>query len=245
MSKRIEKRGAGQPFIYAELRDWSESNWLDYFDFLDHFLYTDENSNEDWRVDSDKIKQMEVMAEQDNSPYQLFVDRLGCPEKTTKVEDFKTKFTTFRLTPFNFLKNYPSYVSPAMKEVVEKHPKLRDSIIQFNTILTETGIEIPNRNTDVLDGKQVTLPSLQAKVMSSFVRVADIVSVLADSINAQDIKKMDVKDRLAHLGKLLPILTTAGKQKLVSNHFTQINVNSSTKDIEKLMLESTKMKDSG
>jgi hypothetical protein len=54
---------------------------------------------------------------------------------------------------------------------------------------------------------------------------------------------MDIKDKLAFLNKAIPVLTQLGKGKIATNHFTQINLNGSTKDVEAQMLQYIKAKD--
>ena len=80
------------------------------------------------------------------------------------------------------------------------------------------------------------MASLQAKVMTSVVKVADIIEILANSVSSTELKKLDTKEKLNQITKLMPILTQVNKAKMVGNNFTQINLNGSTEDLEKSML---------
>lgn len=231
---------------FTELRDWSEDRWLSYIGFLDFFIKSYENS-EKWHMTSDNIKEMEQYLTINNHPWQEFIWRTGQWKDKTTPKKYMFKVNGMAMHTLGYLKKHPSLVTDKIKEAIEHHPqRLGWCLKQFKVVETLGGEEIVRRDVvvdQISTTKQTSLPSLQAKMMTSIVKVADIVEMLASGISAKDIKGMEVKDRLSQLAKLMPILTTLGKAKLNTNHFTQINLNGSTKDVESQMLQFIKVKD--
>jgi len=230
---------------YEDLRDWSEDRWLSFIGFLDFFIKSYDNS-EKWHCSSDKIAEFEVIAD-DQHPWNEFKWRMGQWKEKTTPQKFRLKINGMAMHCLGYLKKHPALVSPKIKEAIEHHPiRLGWVLKQYKVAETLGGDEIVRRDTEVTNpgGKsQMSMPSLNAKLLTSLTKVADIVEILAGSVTASELKGMETKDKLNQLGKLLPILTTLGKAKMAPTHFTQINLSGSTKDIEKQMLDYIKTKD--
>ncbi len=223
---------------YSDLRDWSEDHWMTFLKFMEFFIVSYENS-EKWSINSNNIKEMEAHLEIDNHPFHEFIWRMGqWKDKTTPIK-YRFKINGMALHCLTYLKKHPALVSDNMKEIISRHPqRMAWCLNQFKVVNTLNG-ETVRRDVVVQDNmgtKQISMPSIQAKMMTSIVKIADIVEMLGNSISASELKSMDTKDKLNQIAKLMPILTTLGKAKVAPTHFTQINLNGSTKDIEEQML---------
>ena len=209
----------GKNLKYADFADFTEARWMNFLRFSAHFIEKDK-----YVIDEERIKQAE-----ENEDFREFV---------TRIDGIKLKKVNMLLfTALKYIKSHPGCVTPAMKEfMLTKSEKMGKALEQFEVKPTLAGGEIVARETTVID-KQVSLPSVQARVMTSITKVADIVGTLADSISSTELKEMDTDDKLKHIARLIPIITQAGKSKMVGNSFTQINLNGSAEDIEKKMLD--------
>lgn len=231
---------------FSELRDWSEDRWLSYIGFLDFFIKSYEDS-EKWDVTSTKIAEMEEYLKIEHHPWQEFIWRTGQWKNETTPKKYMYKVNGMAMHSLGYLKKHPGLVSEKIKEAIERHPhRLGWCLKQFKVTKTLGGEEIVRRDVvvdQITTTRQTSLPSLQAKMMTSIVKIADIVELLASGISEKDLRKMDIKDKLSQIAKLMPILTTMGKAKMTAGHFTQINLNGSTKDVESQMLAFIKQKD--
>ena len=230
---------------YEDLRDWSDNKWLTFISFLDFFIKSYDNS-EKWHCSSDRVAEFEAIAIEGHQ-WNEFFWRMGQPKETTTPQKFRLKINGMSMHCLGYLKKHPALVSDGIKVAIEHHPILLGwALKQYKIDETLGGTPIVRRDVEVTNpgGKnQMSMPSLNAKMMTSLVKVADIVEMLASGITPSELKGMETKDKLNNLAKLLPILTTLGKSKMASNHFTQINLNGSTKDIEQAMLNYGKSKE--
>lgn len=231
---------------YPELRDWTEEKWLSFISFLDFFILSYENT-EKWQINTNKIKEMEDFLSVENHPWHEFIWRVAQWKDKTTPQKYRFKINGMAMHSLGYLKKHPALVTDKIREAIEHHPqRMKWCLNQFKTVETLSGDEVVRRDVVVQDDmgtKQTSLPSIQAKMMTSIVKVADIVELLASSINAKDIKEMDTKDKLNQISKLFPILANIGKAKINTNHFTQINLNGSNKDLESQMLNYIKKRD--
>lgn len=229
---------------YMDLRDWTEERWLSFISFLDFFIKSYDDS-EKWHTATDRIKEFEAIAQSDH-PWNEFYYRMAQFSDKTTPQKFRLKINGMSMHCLGYLKKHPALVTTNIKEAIEHHElRLGWCLKQFKVTETLAGEPTIRRDVEVTNpgGKsQMNMPSINAKMMTAVVKVADIVEILANSITQTEIKAMDTKDKLNQLSKLLPILTTLGKAKSSPTHFTQINLSGSTKDIEKDMLEFVKKK---
>ncbi len=224
---------------YNELKDFTEDRWLNLLRFLDFFIVSYENS-EKWITNSNKIEEMEAYLTVDNHPFHEMIYRTGQWKGKTTPKKYQYKINGLLMHSLGWLKKHPGAVTPNMKVLIEAHPKkMAWCLGQFKVKETLSGGEIVVRDNTVVDNlstRQTNLPSLQVKVMTSIIKVADIVETIADSISSTELKKMDTDEKLKHIARLVPIITGISKKQNVGNHLTQININGNTDDIEKQML---------
>ena len=233
---------------FPELMDWSESKWLNYIAYLDFFIYATENT-EKWQMTTSKIDEMETLGKKKDSPYAEFIWRTGqWADKTTPIK-YRLKVNGMAMHTLGYLKKHPALITPAMEVAILRHPqRLAWCLAQYKTQETIGGEEIVRRDVTVpADSisatRETSLPSIQAKMMTAINKYADVAELVAMGINVKEVKDMDIKDKLAFLNKAIPVLTQLGKGKIATNHFTQINLNGSTKDVEAQMLQYIKAKD--
>jgi hypothetical protein len=233
---------------FPELMDWSETKWLNYLSYLDYFIYATENT-EKWQVTSQKIDEMEVLGKKKDSPYAEFIWRTGQWSNLTTPQKYRLKINGMAMHTLGYLKKHPALITPAMEEQIKRHPqRMGWCLAQYKVEETLGGEGIVRRDVTVpADSisatRETSLPSIQSKILTAINKYADATELIAAGINMKDVKGMDIKDKLAFLNRAIPVLTQLGKAKTTPTHFTQINMNGSTKDIEKQMLEYTKIKD--
>jgi mannose/fructose/N-acetylgalactosamine-specific phosphotransferase system component IIB len=208
---------------------------------MDFFIATYENS-EKWNCTSAKIKEMESYLEVDNHPWPEYIYRMNqfTEDKKSSPKKFQWKINGIALHCLTWLKKHPATVSDEMRELLESHPqKMAWCLKQFKVKETLSGDEIVVRDDlvqDQMQTKKISMPSLEAKMMTSTVKIADMLETLAQSITPQQLKGMDIEDKLKHIERLYPMLVGIGKMKPTGNAFTQININGSTDEMEKQML---------
>lgn len=225
---------------YAELKDFTEERWMSILRFFDFFIESHENS-ETVRINSKKIEEMEAFLNIDNHPNHEWLYRMGQWKGKTTPQKYKFKLNGMKMHCLGFIKKHPGVVTEQMKSLIMSHPQqMAWCLDQFKVKELLTGQEIVARDNTVKNDvytKQTSLPSVQAKIMSATVKMADIAETLADSISSTQLKSMDIEDKLKHLEKILPILGSINKAKMTGNSFTQINLNGGVADIEKSMLD--------
>jgi hypothetical protein len=188
---------------------------------------------------------MEANLKMPDHPWEEFIWRTGKWAKDTTPAGYRLKVNAMSMYCFTYLKKHPSLVTEKMRELFLKHPqRMGWCLNQFKIVEDANGGDIIRRDNDVVDdnaiGKQVNMPSLQVKMMTSMAKIVDITEMLANSVDARGIKDMDTKDKISALAKMFPMLAAIGKGKVAPTHFTQININGSTKELEKQMFDFTK-----
>jgi hypothetical protein len=132
-----------------------------------------------------------------------------------------------------------------MTKRIEELHIFHSALEQYHVETTIGGEEVVKRDTLIEIGgesKRVNMPSLEAKMATNMIKVVDIMEMLSKSVTENDIKKMGAKDAISSLAKLMSATAQYRGKKVGNTHFTQINLSGSTKDVEKQMLEYTKMK---
>lgn len=223
---------------WNEISQWTENRWVTFITFLDFFIVMHPNS-EAWHINMAKIEEMETYLDIENHPYHEFIWRVGQWKKETTPAKFRLKVQGMANHCLRYLKKHPGAVTQGMKAQIERHPTcMAWCLNQFTTKDTAAGEIVTRDNTvqDIGTTKSTSLPSLQAMTLSATVKMAGIVTDIADSISSTQLRGMAIEDKLKHLERLLPILTQVGKAKMGGNSFTQINLNGGVKEAEEAML---------
>lgn len=219
-----------------EFSEWSTDKWIVFLNFLLHFSKR-EGKGDVYKVTKEKIQEMEAYLQTPEHPFNEHIYRMNLWAKSTNPRQYFYKLNAYSRIGLSYLKNNPGCVSSDMKEIMESSTRLSWAVVQYKMEETNAG-EVLARDTTFVDGfsrRSKDLPSLQATMATALLKIADVYEAIADSITTQDIKKLDVKDRISALAKL-SFIFQATQKKQGNNHFTQININGDVKDAEKEML---------
>ena len=226
----------------VELSAWTHDRWMDLIRFALAFIERDGES-EVFRITDEKRKMMDSYLEIPNHPFQEFIWRIDLWLDDSTNRQYYYKLTTLTRLCLTFLKRHPSLIDDEMRKVMEEWPlRLGWALAQYRIQDTRAG-EIVVRDNGVMDGhsrKQVEMPSVQAKMMESLLKIADTYELLAGSISPKELAKLNVGEKLKALKDLSFIFGVASR-KAQTNHLTQININ--TKDarsVEEAMLDFVK-----
>lgn len=229
----------GRSYSYPEYEKFPEEKWLSLFRFFEAYLYKKEDGEDAWECSKERLDFIETVAASATSPafYGEFLARIDRPAETTASSAFILKINSLCQNSCAFLKKNPRFITGEMVTILENHKKKMGwALDQYKTVSTPAG-DIVQRD-DNFGGKtrNIELPSLQAKVYDSMLRLADLYNLILDDIKPEDVKNLALADRLKLLRSLSFVFALSNK-KVVNNHFTQINMNKTAKDQEKAMLE--------
>lgn len=240
---------AGKFPTQKELEELTHDKWMSVLMFLSHFLEfrekKDGTKKDTYAVTMEKIRIAEQTLEIPDHSFHEWVYRMNQWADSTTTMAYFHKLKTLARICLGYLKKHPHKVSDEMKEYMLKFPeKLSWPLTQYVTQTLSDGTEIVKRDTSIKDDyvkSNTSVASVQAKMMTSLINLADLYESLTESLSKKEIKAMDAKDKINALGKLSFIFQMANR-KTGPSHFTQININGNSKDIEKEMLEYIKSK---
>ena len=227
---------AGRQYKHAEYRNLTPERWMLLLRFFELFLVKQpiaENPNE--FIEEFRVNQIELEKYESNDDYKelFYRNNGGSDSKSTN------KMRSFCLNALAFLKKNPGMVTEEMRAFITiRHPKLWGWCLkQYDTVMTPGGEIVVRDETTPQPITNPTLPSVQAKMMSSLVKLADIYDTLAGSVSSHDYKSLSAVEKFKALKDLSFIFSTAAK-KVTPNSFTQINISTtSIKEAEAAMLD--------
>lgn len=225
-----------------EMGEWSNDKWLDLLRFGLHFIEASDKRkgiNEVFKCDKERMESMEAYLTIPNHPYHEFIYRINQWADRDNPRAFYFKFSHFIKQSLTYLKRHPAKISEEMRTMIEPHQRFNWCLKQYTVQTLKNGDEIVQRDLQVLDGNDkvnTKLPSLQAKMMTSLIEVADLYEQIAKSISRSEVKDMPTSDKIKALNQLSFIFQAATK-KMGPNSFTQINIHGSAKEMEQAMLD--------
>jgi hypothetical protein len=234
----------GRPITFGDLKDFHDKDWMSILTFICFFIADDGV----FRFKG----QLNIMEKNLDDPvsvwrewiYRMWDLQTGKP--FIKASAYRSKFNTMVRKVCEYLKQHPSQVSSEMKELMERHPTIFGSVSEYYSEKKDlNGNSVVRKDENINIGGKTSstlLPSVQTKILNNLVKVADIVEMLVDGMEPDDIKRMETKDRISGIAKLMPILVSLGKKGITNKYHTQINLNGSTKEIEEKMLNYIKTK---
>lgn len=231
-----QKTRIGKIFLTdKDLLAWPEAKWLSYLEFAEKFLWIDKDK-EVYKTTPQRILDMKRMTEDLLHPWREFMDRIN--HSTTKpASSFNTKIRRMTAHALDYLKSHPSVITPAIEDKVLAHKdRWGSALINYTTTKTRGGGEIVTQNKDLASDRKTTLPSVQARIMDVTLKILDATEFVASSLTQEELRKMSVKDKIGFLGRMAPIIL-AMKKMPQGNHFTQINIQGSNRDLEKETLD--------
>lgn len=228
-----------------DMASWSERKWLSFLEWFERYLIT-EGSNERAKVTLEIMKKMETETRAFSHPWCEFMYRVNVWSYKDAPSAFIWRLNNMVRQCLTFLKRHPATISADMRTIMERHQRMSKYLLQYSVMKTEAG-EVMQRDNRITspDGSQQTvkLPSIQAKVASTLMNVADILESLSEGISKKDLKAMSAKDKISAISKLLGPVANLATKKITQNHFTTINLNAtSVADAEKKMLEFSKLR---
>lgn len=224
---------------------WGPQKFDEFFVFLEFFW-----SGHKWEATEDIIRTVEEYASS-GAACREYVERIGMslPEGGMTAP-FKNKYrlrvTRMLLSMRNYLQEKnPGALSPItakkyrykvqyewLRELYDDDGKVK-FVNQEPEKVTVTEVETVSPETQLLSGG---VP-VNARLLSAIEKVITVYETIAGSVTMEDIKKMKPMDKISALNKLSYLHAALGKSK-ISTKFTQINVNTSSKeDLEKSLIQ--------
>lgn len=231
-----------------EIPDWSPEKLLYYVRFIEDFTEKDPDNP---KKDDNFIctpNQIRVIQEksQEIPYYQEFLARIDVEPPTNTTQNppdktynpFHARFITFARTPLTFLKQNPQQVTPDMFNIMSKNDRMSWATRHFTLFTNEVGTTVVMDTQEITDPKKPnyapnsqTLQSPQVMFNESLYELAKIYQTILKDIKPQDLRKLTTNQKLQHVNTLTKTLITAfNSHKPDKATFTQININSASKD---------------
>lgn len=233
-----------------EIADWPESQFLSFFEFIEHFCSFNK------RVDTISVivtKEKWAIAEKVlDLPYHPWQEILYRIDRLTKDTKFHSGSIYIRIAAYNravlgYLKNNPAAVTDAMRKAIEPNPRLNWCLKHYDDKETKIGAEIVLPHTTDATGsypKPIAQRSPDKIMLEGQLQVFNLFEMIAKSVKANEIKDMDVRDKISALQKLSFIFNVAKSFKANSQTFINLNVNAAKReDLEKALLDFGKHKE--
>jgi hypothetical protein len=213
---------------HTDLNKFSPERWMDLLRFFDKFL---QNEKDEFEITQEQLDELNK-TKKDDIDYE-FIIRVNRDEPKT----FLSKLNSIFLLCGQYLKRHPGVPTEEMRAYITmRHPKKMGwTIAQYEVVPTAAGeIILPNAENP---GKPISLPSLNARVMNSLVKVADVYEIIAGSFTPSELKRLEVSEKIKAL-KDLSFIFAAASKRVQNNTFTQVNLNTTdVREAEKMMLD--------
>lgn len=221
----------------TEYGEWSHDKWLDFLSYLKFFIEPTDKGDM-YKLTKEKLIEMNKFLDIGGHSFHEHIFRLNLnPDKDTPRECFY-RFNAYARAGLTYLKKHPGIISVEMKKEMESCDRFSWALNQYK-VEDSNGVEMVLRDNEVADQvekKTVSMPSVQAKLMNSMLKMVDIYETLSESLTKQELRKLPTKEKLSALSKLAFVFQEK-KHIRPHNQFTQININGGVKDAEKAMLE--------
>lgn len=227
----------------AEVAKWDSTKLLQFYQFC--MLFWEEGK---FRCNSGTMHN--VYYANDNYPewpYKEFLHRINIwfdQKKGYNYAAFNTRFITMTRVVNSYVKKHPGLVTPEIVEILKDIPAYAWILETYKTVTTKTGatvLEVDYTRNDEKGFKredQTLDLSPEKNLLQAMMKVTDVYNMIAGSITKDEIKKMNVKDKINALQKLSFINGAVQKFKPNGNTFQQINIfKDSREDLEKAILD--------
>lgn len=203
-----------------EIADWKESDFLNYIEFVKHFLERDNKGFDTMRVTKLRIEEAE-----EHEEWAEYIARIDKASRDPR--SFFYRFNAMSRTVLTFLKQTPAYITEKIRESVQESNRLNWCLSNFKIQTTETGqdIIVPD-NFDNLTNVKTPMKGKEPEKMflEVVVKVTSILQQIAGSITKKEINELKTMDKISALSKLSFIMNTMKGYKPNSGIFTQLNV---------------------
>jgi hypothetical protein len=234
----------------ADYGVWSSSRWLDFLSFMErHIIYRKkpdrEKEEERLSITSAGLNELAALAEEVDHKWAEFFYRVGVFPigKPNEDKEYLVRVRSMCRQALSYLKVHPALITEEMKTIMDKYPmRMGWALKQYRVINTPAG-EIIQRDVAGPDGNKTVMPSFQQKMMDTMVETVDLLGVMVNSIKKSHLANdLDTKDKINAIPKLVDAINKMANRKVTPNHFTQINIHGSAKDMEESMLSYVKQK---
>lgn len=225
----------GKLFAKADIPSWDTAKFEQFFDFSNR-LYDDDKKK--ISCTRDRILLLEAEIDEEGCTHTEFLHRINkwIDENSADVANkgFYMRFGTMLRVVVQYLKSHPSAMTDSIREKLAGKPQYEWCLENYAEKVTAIGAEIiENENTSykgnmqTKDGKVANTDKL---IMDGILKVGQLYLDIANSIKPDELKKMNVKDKIASLQKLSSIHSTLKNFKPNSQIFQQININASGRE---------------
>jgi hypothetical protein len=225
-----------------EVAEWKEKQFLDFFEFVEHFC-EERKGTVSVIVTKEKWAKAEEVLSLPYHPWQEILYRI---DRLTKDTRFHSGSIYIRIAAYNravlgYLKNNPAAVTDAMRKAIEPNPRLNWCLSHYKDATTKIGAEIVLPATTDATGvypKPIAQRSPDRMMLEGQLHVFNLFEIIAASIKPKDVKDLDVRDKISALQKLSFIFNAAKSFKANSQTFINLNVHSAKKEeLEKALLD--------
>lgn len=232
----------GRNLTFDTIKEWPSKKFMDFFNFF--MFCAVKRPGTSVELPMEKILKLEQTPD-----WEEFIIRFNVPLRDYPQNVIETQYNKKMRANVNlvgrFLKAYPAFVDPSLKEFIDQYPKLHFITKHFKVEETKSGAIVILPDTTVIDDPlsvKDNLPAVKMKeseisLMESMLKVASVFDMIVSSIDVKQIKSMDVKTKIASLQKLSFVYTQSRNMKPNSTVFKQLNINTTKAvDLEKAVL---------
>lgn len=239
----------GIPFKKRDVQEWNEKTYLTFFDIVHRFTVT-KGLTESIAVTSEALMKFEEEAFRGNQPfYEEVIARINqvTTDPRATIHKFYQSFTaTVRLVGA-YIREHPSVVTEAMRESMEKNPRLAWMLTHYTRKETKMGASliIPQKFDNVNSEKAITKnPDPNMLILESTMKLSDILNTLTSSLTKKELRDLSAKDKLSQATSILKTLAALKSYKPNIGVFNQININAAGRDeLEEAMLDMGRAKE--
>lgn len=209
-----------------ELADWKPDHYIHFLRFCEHFIVQKEDGHLIVSVTKERWRSAEQILAMPDHPFQEFLYRINRftfqPDASEKKFNFK--FGSMMRFVLGYLRDNPILISDEMRKIIEPNEKLNWCL--KTTTITQTPMG-PILTPNEMGG---SIAPLEQRLMESVNKAINLFDLLTGSIDAEELKKMSVKDKLAAVARLAPFLNSAKNFKPGKQIFKQINIHTSDRE---------------
>lgn len=234
LSANALKKVTGQLPMKRDIVDWGSGKILTLIKFADFFTEDGKFATTIPNIEAARRRALE------EDFWDEFMARINVVpgQEGGTVKKFANRFMSMVRVTLSWLKSNPYAVTPEMFEIMEKNPRMQWAASAFKTVETEMGVQVVLRDqSEVTDPGHGNVEHLgevrtpQAMFEQAKLNMTSMLLALSKAIPAEDIKKMNVKDRIMAFNTLLNTATKImGGGRPSTLIFNKINIGKATKE---------------
>lgn len=228
----------------VDLQEWTEKIYLAFFEAVDRFTVL-KDGDYTVKITTEGLMKLEQDAFGGQFPFlqelvsrinQLTTDPKATPHK------FYLKFATCIRQVGGYLKEHPSLVTDAMREIIQRNPRLAWCLVHFEIKDTKPGIPIMvETKLDKVGGRYPEVmknPDVNVKMSESRMYLADAMHTITKSLTKKDLRNLTAKERITSALGIMKVLQSAQSFKPNVGVLNQLVINKAGReDLEAAMLD--------